>query len=335
MSSRSILQSDKKVDYVDWGAAFGQRFIVTVDTEEDFDWNQPFSESGFGLESTALLDRFQLFCKNQNVIPIYLVDYPIITHAPAAERLKSAVEAGEASVGMQLHPWVNPPKQEELNERNSFAGNLPPELERAKLFTLAEEIEKAIGKAPIIYRAGRYGAGPHTAEILKEAGIVFDSSVRTGFDYSAKGGPDYSQHPLVPYWLDRAAQLAELPLTTTFWGLLRKQSQTLYPRLRNAPLARSLLARTGFLERIALTPEGIGAEDAIRAIDIAIDDGLPLLNFSFHSPSLQPGHTPYVRSAEHVDRLYDWWRRVFAYCAQRNIRPASLDDLTAAVKSPA
>ncbi|WOE74069.1 polysaccharide deacetylase family protein [Alterisphingorhabdus coralli] len=332
MPTRSILQSGNSVDYVDWGAQFGQRFIITVDTEEDFDWNQPFSDTEFGLESAALLDRFQLFCKNQSVTPIYLVDYPIITHAPAAERLKSAVDAGEAHVGMQLHPWVNPPQQEELNERNSFAGNLPRELERAKILTLTEEIEKTIGVAPIIYRAGRYGAGPHTAELLTEAGIVFDSSVRSGFDYSAKGGPDYAHHPLRPYWLDRDAPLMELPLTTTFWGLLRRQAQMLYPKLRNAPLARSLLSRTGFLERIALTPEGIGAEEAIRAIDIATDDGLPLLNFSFHSPSLQPGHTPYVRSEAHVDRLYDWWRSVLAYCAQRNVRPASLDDLSEAAK---
>ncbi|MEO1045059.1 MAG: polysaccharide deacetylase family protein [Pseudomonadota bacterium] len=328
----SIPQCPENVDYVDWGPDFGRRFVVTVDTEEDFDWNKPISDSGFGLESTALIERFQAFCRNQGVIPIYMVDYPIITHAPTAEFLKSHVATGEASVGIQLHPWVNPPIEEQVNEINSFAGNLPPELERAKLLTLTEAIDKAIGVAPIIYRAGRYGTGAHTAGFLKEAGVIFDSSVRSGFDYSAKGGPDYSRHPLAPYWLDRQALLAELPLTTTFWGLLRKQSKLLYPMMRHTPLARSLLSRTGMLERIALTPEGIGIEEAIRAIDIAIDDGLPLLNFSFHSPSLQPGHTPYVRSEAHVDRLYDWWRRVLAYCAQRNIRAASLDDLSGGLR---
>lgn len=330
---QSILECPETIDYVGWGSAFGKRFIVTVDTEEDFDWSKPISGSGFGLESTALLERFQAFCRSHDVAPIYMVDYPIITHEPAAECLKSYVAAGEASVGIQLHPWVNPPQEEEINERNSFAGNLPPQLERAKLLTLAEAIEKAMGVAPTIYRAGRYGAGSATAEILKEAGVLFDSSVRSGFDYSAKGGPDYSLHPLAPYWLDRGASLAELPLTTTFWGLLRRQSKLLYPMLGRTPLALSALARTGMLERIALTPEGIGVEDAIRAIDIAVDDGLPLLNFSFHSPSLEAGHTPYVRSEAHVDRLYDWWRRVFAYCAQRDIRPASLAQLTKALNN--
>lgn len=329
----SILQCPQEIDHVRWARGFGQRFIVTVDTEEEFDWSKPISDTGFGLGSVPLLERFQAFCKSHNVCPIYLVDYPIITHEPAADFLKTCVAANEASVGIQLHPWVNPPHDEQVNERNSYAGNLSPDLERAKLLTLAEKIQTAVGAAPMMYRAGRYGAGDHTAATLKEIGVIFDSSVRSGFDYSGKGGPDYSLHPLTPYWLDRAAPLAELPLTTTFWGLLRRQSKYIYPRLRSAPLALSILSRTGMLERIALTPEGIGVDDAIRAIDIAIDDGLPLLNFSFHSPSLEPGHTPYVRSEAQVDQLYDWWRRIFAYCRQRNIQPASLPQLTDAAKA--
>jgi hypothetical protein len=55
-----------------------------------------------------------------------------------------------------------------------------------------------------------------------------------------------------------------------------------------------------------LTPEGISAEEALRGIGIALDEGLPLLAFSFHSPSLAVGHTPYVRSDEDLDAFYAW-----------------------------
>jgi hypothetical protein len=35
----------------------------------------------------------------------------------------------------------------------------------------------------------------------------------------------------------------ELPLTTVFWGMLRKQGRTLYPMLWRVPRLRGLLAR--------------------------------------------------------------------------------------------
>src|SRR3546814_13479563 len=96
-----------------------------------------------------------------------------------------------------------------------------------------------------------------------------------------------------------------MPVTTVFGGLLGRVGQRFYHRIaREGTLTRALIARLGLVERIALTPEGIPAERACRAVDIAIDLGLPVLNFSFHSPSLQPGNTPYVRSAADLDHLY-------------------------------
>ena len=93
-----------------------------------------------------------------------------------------------------------------------------------------------------------------------------------------------------------------------------------------------MLARLGLLERIPLTPEGVGVDEAIRAIDIALDDRLPLLVFSFHSPSLEPGHTPYVRDRADLDDLYDWWRRIFAYLQVRRVAPTTVAEAMSAVE---
>jgi hypothetical protein len=54
--------------------------------------------------------------------------------------------------------------------------------------------------------------------------------------------------------------------------------------------------------------------------------------FSFHSPSLQPGHTPYVRDEAELDAFYDWWRGVFEYLAKRGVKPASVREIRAAVQ---
>jgi hypothetical protein len=312
--------------------AFGQRFLLTVDTEEEFDWTKPLAREGHGLDHVPRLAKFQQFCENEGIVPLYLVDWPVARSTRAAEILRGPLAAGKAEIGIQLHPWVNPPFDEDVTPFNSFAGNLPRELEQAKFGNLRDEIERNFEVAPASYRAGRYGVGPNSPAMLLAGGVAVDTSVRARFDYSAGGGPNFRHHPLVPYWLDDERQLLELPLTTVFWGMLRKQGEWLYPAMWRAPRLRGLLARVGLLERIPLTPEGVGVDEAIRGIDIALDDGLPLLVFSFHSPSLRPGHTPYVRNEADLDGLYDWWRRVFAYLELRGVKPTTVREVMQAVK---
>ncbi len=308
------------------------RFILTVDTEEDFDWDLPLSRESHDTRHVPRLAKFQQFCENEGVVPIYLVDWPIANSRTAQEVLREPVLAGRAEIGVQLHPWVNPPFQEEVNQHNSFAGNLPRELEEQKLATLRDAIETNFGVAPLIYRAGRYGLGPNTADLLADQGIAIDSSVRPLFDYSSAGGPDYRGHPLHPYWVDADRTLLELPLTSTFWGMLRRQGDMIYPRLWRMPSIRGALARLGLLERVPLTPEGVSVGEAIRGIDMALDDAVPMLVLSFHSPSLRPGSTPYVRDEDDLDALYDWWRRIFAYLAQRGVKPSCVRDVMASVQ---
>lgn len=332
LPDKRITDGPAPADMVRFKAGFGQRFVVTVDTEEEFDWTRPIERAAHTVQTVTRLARFQEFCEGQGVCPIYLVDYPIMASPAAVDILRGAVQDGKAEVGVQLHPWVNPPHDEDVNEINSFAGNLPKELERQKFRTLRDCIERKIGAPPLIYRAGRYGVGPHTADILSQGGIAIDTSVRARFDYSAGGGPNFRDLPVRPWWIDRHAGLMELPLTTVYWGLLRQLGGWLHARMWRVPRLRGAFARFGLLERIPLTPEGVTVDEALRGIDIAIDEGLPVLVFSFHSPSLAPGFTPYVRSEDDLDAFYAWWRTVFACLSRRGVAPTRVSELIAAVE---
>ncbi|MCB2079656.1 MAG: polysaccharide deacetylase family protein [Novosphingobium sp.] len=318
-------------EFVKFRQGFGQKFIITVDTEEEFDWSAPLQRDRHSVITVPVLRKFQQFCEGFGIVPIYLLDYPVASSPAASEVLRDAIVDGRAEAGVQLHPWVSPPFDEEVNEHNSFAGNLPIELEREKFRRLRDTITENFGKPPLIYRAGRYGVGPNTATILGEMGLAIDTSVRARFDYSFSGGPNYRDHPLRPYWLDKEKGLMELPLTTVFWGMLRQMGGGIYPLMWRAPVLRGVLAKLGLLERIALTPEGITADEAIRGIDIALDEGLPVLVFSFHSPSLAPGHTPYVQTEDDLDAFYDWWRTIFEYLQRRNVTPSSVSDIMSSV----
>ena len=327
-----MLEPPGKGQAARFDAGFAPRSLLTVDTEEEFDWDGPFRAKGHELDHVTRLRKFQQFCENIEVSPVYLVDWPIVQDPHGVEIIGDALQRGTAEVGIQLHPWVNPPQEEDVNTFNSFAGNLPEPLERAKFMNLRNAIEEKFGTAPQIYRAGRYGLGPNSAQILKDAGVMIDSSVRAKFDYSAGHGPDYRHHPLTPYWVDPEHELLELPLTTVFWGMLRKQGDALYPAMQNLPHGTGLLSRLGLLERISLTPEGVSADEALRAVDIALDDGLPLLILSFHSPSLLPGNTPYVRNEEDLDKLYGWWRTIYGYLQQRGVKPTTVAEIISSVE---
>lgn len=310
--------------FVRFSDDFGQRFIVTVDTEEEFDWGKPLQAEGHTLKSISRIARFQQFCEGHGVVPTYLIDFPIASSRLAADLLREAVAAGRAEIGVQLHPWVSPPFEEEVTEYNSFAGNLPARLERAKFAKLRTTIEQAFGTSPRIYRAGRYGVGPNTSQILREHGIAIDTSVRARFDYSSHGGRNFRDLPVRPWWIDRPGGLMELPLTTVYWGALARHGSWLYPRLWRVPGLRGILARIGLLERIPLTPEGVSEVEARRGIEAAIQEGLPVLVFSFHSPSLQPGHTPYVRTEDELDALYSWWRAAFSLLERHGVKPTTV-----------
>jgi hypothetical protein len=309
---------------------FGQRVLLTVDTEEEFDWRAPFRREGYGLSHVAAIPRFQAFCEGLGISPVYLVDWPIANDPAAVAIIGDAVARGTAEIGMQLHTWVNPPFDEEVTGFNTYAGNLPPALEEAKLLRLRDAIEHAFGTAPQVYRAGRYGLGKHTAGLLKRAGIKVDTSVRPLFDYSAQGGPDYSHHPLTPYWVDDAQDLLELPVTSAYWGPLARFGPLLHRAQRHVPTFFSGFSRFNLLERIALTPEGVSPDEALRGVAIAQELGLPVLVLSFHSPSLAPGHTPYAANAAEVEALYHWFEVVYADLARRNVHPTRVSEIIAA-----
>lgn len=91
-----------------------------------------------------------------------------------------------------------------------------------------------------------------------------------------------------------------------------------------------MLARTGLLSRVPLTPEGVLLAEALEAVRHAADDGTAVLNFSFHSPSLVPGHTPHVRDAADLARFHAWWDGMLALLDQLGVRSVSLADLLAA-----
>ena len=277
--------------------------LVVVDTEEEFDWSAPFSRAATATRSIPAQVHAHAIYDRLGIVPTYVVDYPVAADPDAVRFLRGLRDAGKAEIGAHLHPWVTPPHGEVVSRRNSYHCNLPPALERAKIETLTAAIETAFGTRPTVFKAGRHGFGAATARTIAELGYEVDCSQLPHTDLSAEEGPDFRGVPSEPYWLGET--LLEVPLTIGFFGAAAGLGPKL-GRLFDSPAAArlrlpGLLARSGLVARSRLTPEGVSAAEQCRLIDALVRRGQRVFTLVYHSPSLEPGHTPYVRSPVELD----------------------------------
>jgi hypothetical protein len=239
-----------------------------------------------------------------------MVDFPVASQDAGRGPLRELWQQGLCDLGAQLHPWVTPPFDETVSFHNSYPGNLPLQLEYDKIARLTEEIDRAFGVTPRIFRAGRYGVGPNTGGILRRLGYLADSSVVPCWSFADEGGPDYRLMSARPFWVDRDRTLLELPVSAAMVGAAAGFPAAVRARLfrRSSERARlpSVMARLGLLERIKLTPEGIALEEAKRLVRHMVGDGIKVFVLTYHSPSLEPGNTPYVRTPEDLQRFIAW-----------------------------
>lgn len=314
-----------------WPAGFGTRYFVSVDTEEEFDWSKPLARAGHGLSALAALSAAQQRFAALGIPLASMVDYPVAADRDGAALLRDLLAAPGAAVGAQLHAWNTPPFSEALSPANSFAGNLPEAIEAAKIDAITAALEAATGLRPRAFRAGRYGIGPRTLGLLAARGYRLDSSMRARHEYRAEGGPDFRAIGAHAFRCGPGQTMVELPLTTVFVGALRRHGARLHPLLGRVPKGRGVFARAGLLSRVPLTPEGVPFAEAAEAVRVALGEGVAVLNFAFHSPSLVPGHTPYVRDAADLARFWRWWEEMAALLDQLGVRAVGLDALLAAL----
>lgn len=166
---------------------------ISVELADSFDWDKPALQ----FDSNTVhkqLDLFQSKCSSHGVVPIYFVTYSILKAGTFNSFLLNLLSKGECDVGIFTQVWETPPDFETKNVYNSFQGNLPRHIEKAKLKTLVDLYTKVFGRPPLSHRAGRSGLGPNTFELLTELGIKADSSIACGANFSVQGGPDFSQY---------------------------------------------------------------------------------------------------------------------------------------------
>jgi hypothetical protein len=289
--------------------------VASIDTEED-NWHP--TREGIRIENVRELPRLQRFLAGLGLRPTYFCDHPVAREPWSAAILRELAESGQAEIGAHLHPWNTPPLEEAPSRRHSMLANLPGELQHRKLCTLRDAIAAATGRPPTSFRAGRFGLGPETVTALIACGFRVDSSVTPCIGWQEfDEGPDFRGAPQGCYRLSAGRDprqpsadgpLLELPLSSGFtrspFGWRTAAHAALHGRaLRRLPLAR-IASRLGILRRVILSPEAESVEDMLALARRLVEQGERFVQLFWHSPSLLPGLSPFVRDEADRRRLF-------------------------------
>jgi hypothetical protein len=148
--------------------------------------------------------------------------------------------------------------------------------------------------------------------------MLVDFSLLPGGNLRDRHGPDFRAIAPLPYRTP-GTHILSMPMTAGAFGPLAGP-EPLLAGVLDSPACRALrvrtvLARLRLLDRATLTPEGTTLEDQIRLVRSLIRRGHRVFVLHYHSPSLAPGNTPYVRSerdlALFVERLHGLCRFFF------------------------
>ena len=313
--------------------------IITIDVEED---NWGIHRSGLTVENVKEINRLQVLFDRYGIKPTYLLSYQVASCDWAVNILAKILAEGKCEIGAHLHPWNTPPLKETLSERNSMLLNLPYELQKEKLLTLTDQIEKAFGTKPQSFRAGRWGLGKETIDAIIACDYQVDSSVTPMMSWTSYGdGPEYREARTEPYWLSiennqrneyGPHSILEVPVSIGFnrwpFELCQKSFHWLENKWLRFLHPIGILYHTNLLRKIWLSPEASSADKMIDLSKLMIRHGKWILNLTFHSNALLPGKGPFIKNEKELKEFYLKLEKYFDYLTSNtNLVPLTLSEV--------
>ncbi|MGF1700983.1 hypothetical protein L4D09_11815 [Photobacterium makurazakiensis] len=286
------------------------KLAIVIHAEEEFDWSCGFDiKNQTVTHSTELLQLVnELLSLNAKVT--LALDYAFISSLSGKSVIKQLKPLQNHSIefAAHLHPWVTPPYDSKIDYENgfySFPGNLPKDVEYNKMKALTQGIHQLCGQKPKAYLAGRYGVGQNTYLHLESLGYCVDLSINAYFDFSAKGGPDYSKVDCSSF---NSGKIKCLPHTSSIYcsipyieKIINNKPEIMY-KLKNKFWYR-LFKKIFKVNTYRLSPEGCSFEQMQHITRVQEQLGVEEFVLSLHSSSLTVKGTPYSESSEDVDEL--------------------------------
>jgi peptidoglycan/xylan/chitin deacetylase (PgdA/CDA1 family) len=311
--------------------------LVGIDTEGDNQWDAR-ARRNQRFENIYALPRLHDLFARHGVRPTYVITYPVATDERSAEVLRELRSRGDCEIGAHHHAWETPPCTDDDIDRHPYASTLPRAQFEAQLRGLTDAIARAIGERPVSYRSGRFGFSADHVAALERCGYLVESSVAPLFYEAHKGGPEFVEAPLRPYFLayDHAARpggsgVLEVPVSAALNRRLPRSLQFVYARAPKPYTTKRALRALGLLRMRWLRPSYSSQEDMISLAKDLARWNEPVLNLLFHSSEAIVGGSPYNRTQAELEAFCDRLERFLAF-ATRELRavPATFSEFRAA-----
>jgi peptidoglycan/xylan/chitin deacetylase (PgdA/CDA1 family) len=295
--------------------------LVAIDTEGDNQWDAA-ARRDQRFENIYALGRLHEFFERHGVRPTYVITYPVASDPRSSEVLRSLVDRGNCEIGAHHHAWETPPFQPQDIERHPYASSLPLDRFDRQLLVLTDAIEAAVGKRPVSYRSGRFGFSAAHVSSLEREGYLIESSVAPLFYEAHKGGPDFVDAPVTPYFLayDDAvrpgtSELLELPISAALNRRVPAWLERLYGRAPSPYNTRRALRLLRIAHVRWLRPSYSSADDMMALARDLVDRGAPMLNLLFHSSEAIVGGSPYNRTEAELSAFFDRLGAFFTFAS--------------------
>lgn len=311
--------------------------LVGIDTEGDNQWDAAARANQTFHNIYALPALHALFARH-GVRPTYVVTYPVARDARSAEVLCSLLDGSDCEIGAHHHAWETPPFSPEDVTRHPYASTLPRRQFEAQLESLTTAITRAVGHRPLSYRSGRFGFSADHVAALERAGYLVESSVAPLFFETHKGGPEFVEASLRPYFLayDSAvspgsSNVLEVPVSAALNRRLPKWLQHAYARAPRPYATKRALRALRVVRMRWLRPSYSSLADMCQlARDIAHED-VPVLNLLFHSSEAIVGGSPYNRTQAELEAFRERLERFLTYAVKDlGAKPVTFSEFRAA-----
>jgi peptidoglycan/xylan/chitin deacetylase (PgdA/CDA1 family) len=273
--------------------------LVGIDTEGDNQWNAE-ARLNQRFENIYALPRLHELFARHGVRPTYVITYPVATDPRSADVLRCLLDRGDCEIGAHHHAWETPPCTEADVARHAYASTLPRTQFDAQLEALTAAITDATGVPPVSYRSGRFGFSADHVAALEQCGYLVESSVAPLFSESHKGGPEFVEASLSPYFLayDSAVEpgssnVLEVPVSSALDRALPQRLQHAYARAPKPYTTRRVLRALRLVRMRWLRPSYSSLEDMISLAKDLARWNEPVLNLLFHSSEAIVGGSPY------------------------------------------
>jgi hypothetical protein len=314
--------------------------LVGIDTEGDNQWDAA-ARLNQRFENIYALPRLHALFARHGVRPTYVITYPVATDLASAAVLRALRERGDCEIGAHHHAWETPPCTEEDVRRHPYASTLPREQFEAQLERLTTAITDAVGERPVSYRSGRFGFSAAHVAALERCGYQVESSVAPLFYEAHKGGPEFVEAPLKPYFLayDSATQpggsgVLEVPVSAALNRRLPSALQFAYARAPRPYTTKRALRALGLLRMRWLRPSYSSLEDMISLAKDLARWNEPVLNLLFHSSEAIVGGSPYNRTPGELDAFFDRLERFLSFATRElHAVPATFTEFRSAYLS--